>query len=49
MSVFPEKSLEIYHFARSAKIFFALPPPRFRLPPLGNDLGGGNDPFAPPT
>ena len=36
MSVFPEKSLKIYHFA-----LFGLTSPRIRLPPpLGNGLGG---------
>ena len=43
MSVFPKKSLYMYHFTRSAKIFWPYPPPRIRLPPLGNGLGGGKN------
>ena len=40
MSVFPEKSPKIYHFARSAKKFWPAPPLEFVCPPLGNGLGG---------
>ena len=54
MSVFPEKSPKIYHFARSAKKFWPAPPPLGnglgggRRGPKSRGAGGGNAPFAPP-